>query len=114
MSLSISHVFGDACTDAWYPIITVVRAPLIPAKPGPTLVWTATPLEDWLMLLLLLLLLPLLGSLFEPSKSQPELAPAPDSCMAVGALPAVLHDLAPPHPTLLFATAFLVCCTPLA
>ena len=70
------------------------------------MVWTALPFEDWLMLLLLLLLLmPLLGSLFEPSESQPELAPAPHCCMAIGALPAVLHDLAPPPPALRFATA---------
>ena len=45
---SMSHVFGDACKYAWYPIIKVVRAPLAPAKPGPTLkgtrmVWTAVP-----------------------------------------------------------------------
>ena len=116
---SISHVFGDARKDAWYPIITVVKAPPIPAKPGPTLkstrmVWTALPFEDWLMLLLLLMLLPLLGSLVEPSESQPEQAPAPGSCMAVGALPAMLHDLAPRPPALRFATAFFVCCTPLA
>ena len=79
------------------------------------MVWAALPFEDWLMLLLLLmLLLPLLGSLCEPSESQPELAPAPDSCMAVGVLPPVLHDLAPPPPALLFTTALVVCCIPLA
>jgi hypothetical protein len=46
-------------------------------------------------------LLQLLGS-----ESQPELAP--DSCTAVGVLPAVLLDLAPPPPALLFATAFVL------
>ena len=73
------------------------------------MVRTALPFEDWLMLLLLLLLLMLLlllGSLFEPSESQPELAPVPYSCMTVGALPTVLRDLAPPPPALRFATAF--------
>ena len=58
--------------------------------------------------LLLLTLLLLLDSLFEPAASLPELAPVLDSCMAVGALPAVLRDLAPPPPTLLFATALFV------
>ena len=74
---SISNVFGDARKYAWNPIIKAVRAPLIPARPGPTLkgmrtVRTGLPFEGWLMLLLLLLLLmPLLGLLFEPSESQP-------------------------------------------
>ena len=77
------------------------------------MVWAARPCEDWLMLLMLLLLMllmPLLGSLIEPSESQPELAPAPDSCMAVGALPAV-RDLVPPpsNPALCYC---FVCCTP--
>ena len=76
------------------------------------MVWAALPFENWLMPLLLLLML-LLDSLFEPSESQPELAPAPDSCMAVWALPAMLRDLARP-PALLCATALFVCCAPLA
>ena len=74
---SISHVFGDACKDAPYPIKAPLRAPLIHAKPGPTLkgaqtVQTALPSEDWLLMLLLLLVL---DSLPEHSESQPELAP---------------------------------------
>ena len=48
---------------------------------------TALSSEDWLLLLLL-------DSVLEPSESQPELEP--DSCIAVGALPAALLDLAPP------------------
>ena len=66
---SMCHVVGDACSNAWY-FVVLFKAPLLPAKPGPTLKGTratatlelSARFKDSLLLLLLLplLLLPLL------------------------------------------------------
>ncbi len=57
---------GDACRDAWYPIVTC-SGPLLPAKPGPTLSGTrivrALTIPLMLAVSLLRLLLPKLSSL---------------------------------------------------